>query len=133
MFINVTLSKSRKERKQHLCPSVGTCSSGNVPNKSQCAGERTWLWRSAHLVSATSHGYQSWALAVSQCLRLSPSLQQRGTEAETGADNTPRGIESGTGLLTEFVSSFPDRGLLSPEKLLDHQYLQERKGSSNHF
>lgn len=99
--------------------------------KSQCAGERTWLRRNAHLVSAASHGYQSWALAASQCLRLPPSLQQQEAEAETGADNTLGGVESGTGLLTEFGFSFPDRGLLSPEKLLDHQYLQKRKGSSS--
>lgn len=77
-----------------------------------------------HLVSVVTHGCLSWAPAASQCLRPSQAHQQRATGAATGAETG-----TGTGSLTGFGFSFPDPELLSPRKLLGHQYLPEGKDS----
>lgn len=94
-----------------------------------------------HLVSAVVHGCLSWALAASQCLHLSPAPQRQGTGAETETEagagtETGTGTEAGTGTGTETVTGsltqllIPDRGLLSPRKLLVHRYLQQRRSVS---
>lgn len=78
------------------------------------------LKREAHLASAVIHGDQSWAPAASQCLHPFQSPQQWVTVTQAGAET-----ETAAGSPTQFGFSFPDRRLLGPRKLLDHQCLQQ--------